>query len=720
MSSDDTKWCTTTRGQFNCLKSAPNRGAPRKYRLSVAIPASVLENVQSADLQAIFCGQIARALSLFGVDEIVIFEDSSELVQYGHIGELNPQSRRNKSVGIVEDDSSDEGEDIFAKEKLNSDSSSDDTVDDGQNEVQKAMKKAVKELQNDKTHNSKTKKTTSNDPKTILSTDVIKTWQEYPTFKSLDQLIRPHLNPPLNSSKCLQKFVKNLLYLDCPPFARKECFKWDKDLGSCGLMSPLETPFHAPYTEWLPYREGLVIAKPEDKEFPPGCAGPKVKKYPKLLHGGSWIKCGLGPVPVWAPEKMKIGSRVIIAFDDYSEKQYKDWYRTGGGRRYQRGGKPLGGKFKHLESSEGLVEPVIIGRIVPYSMPFKEVGLFPGYMVRSASSLRDALHPGGMPAFELVIGTSDKGTTIDELVSRLPWVNIRTTDPLLSDVPDRKEWCPIGWENDGKAPVSPVIFNQGCAQCHEVKQSTTGMTKEAIWNAVQFGALKDKKGKAHARSSLFGTAESICLVIGGVQGLEQILSDPISNLSGINEIEGDLFDLYLNLLPYQRSRTMRTEEALFQCLSALSGHLEYHNHLLTHKNYLNNEEYQRQIQSLLDSGQTVVFKPEAQSHKPLRFDPSVLMASQTKTLSATRSTKTAKSYKDKEGYVADFVNKKEKWQRRHLKDSSVKDKRSTHIPEPKKPERNTYQGGNRSGDGNRDQKGKMRNNTRDKNTRDRN
>eukprot|EP00933_Yihiella_yeosuensis_P014100 TRINITY_DN12765_c0_g1_i2.p1 TRINITY_DN12765_c0_g1~~TRINITY_DN12765_c0_g1_i2.p1 ORF type:complete len:385 (-),score=57.16 TRINITY_DN12765_c0_g1_i2:266-1354(-) len=46
--------------------------------LSVAVPASIIENAQSFELKAVLVGQIARALTIYGVNEIVLFEDKSD------------------------------------------------------------------------------------------------------------------------------------------------------------------------------------------------------------------------------------------------------------------------------------------------------------------------------------------------------------------------------------------------------------------------------------------------------------------------------------------------------------------------------------------------------------------------------------------------------------------------------------------------------------------
>lgn len=44
--------------------------------MSVAIPGSIIDCAQSRELQAYLAGQIGRALTLFEVDEIVIYDDN--------------------------------------------------------------------------------------------------------------------------------------------------------------------------------------------------------------------------------------------------------------------------------------------------------------------------------------------------------------------------------------------------------------------------------------------------------------------------------------------------------------------------------------------------------------------------------------------------------------------------------------------------------------------
>ena len=46
------------------------RKSGRSETLSVALPASIVENAQGGELKALLVGQMARALTIYGVDEV--------------------------------------------------------------------------------------------------------------------------------------------------------------------------------------------------------------------------------------------------------------------------------------------------------------------------------------------------------------------------------------------------------------------------------------------------------------------------------------------------------------------------------------------------------------------------------------------------------------------------------------------------------------------------
>ncbi|XP_076842429.1 putative methyltransferase C9orf114 homolog isoform X2 [Brachyhypopomus gauderio] len=50
----------------------------RKYTVSIALPGSVLDNAQSPELRTYLAGQVARACTVFCVDEVIVFDESDE------------------------------------------------------------------------------------------------------------------------------------------------------------------------------------------------------------------------------------------------------------------------------------------------------------------------------------------------------------------------------------------------------------------------------------------------------------------------------------------------------------------------------------------------------------------------------------------------------------------------------------------------------------------
>ena len=52
--------------------------------MSVALPGSILDNAQSAELRTYLAGQVARALAVFSIDEVVVFSDDKDQSKEGN------------------------------------------------------------------------------------------------------------------------------------------------------------------------------------------------------------------------------------------------------------------------------------------------------------------------------------------------------------------------------------------------------------------------------------------------------------------------------------------------------------------------------------------------------------------------------------------------------------------------------------------------------------
>lgn len=53
----------------------------RDFTVSIALPGSFVDNAQSRELRTYLVGQIARAATVFCVDEVVVFDDKSTSVE---------------------------------------------------------------------------------------------------------------------------------------------------------------------------------------------------------------------------------------------------------------------------------------------------------------------------------------------------------------------------------------------------------------------------------------------------------------------------------------------------------------------------------------------------------------------------------------------------------------------------------------------------------------
>ncbi|KAJ3641219.1 hypothetical protein Zmor_027734 [Zophobas morio] len=231
---------------------------------------------------------------------------------------------------------------------------------------------------------------------------------------------------------CMQ-LGRILQYLECPQYLRKHFFPIHAHLKYCGILNPLNAPHHLSKTDFFDYREGIVLNK-------------TVK-----AGRGSLVNVGLLK-EVQVDKLLSPGLRCTVRLLEETTKKWK-------------------------------------GIIVPPSTPRADKGVYWGYVIRLANSLSKVFsqspHKEG---YDLTIGTSDKGTSIDEFA------------------------CP--------------------------------QFKHAL------------------------------IVFGGVEGLEFALEND-------DVLEADdprlLFDHYLNSLPRQASKTIRTEEAILITLASLRPKLQINN-----------------------------------------------------------------------------------------------------------------------------------------------
>lgn len=163
---------------------------------------------------------------------------------------------------------------------------------------------------------------------------------------------------------CLQ-LARILQYLECPQYLRKHFFPLHKDLQYSGVLNPLDAPHHLRQMDESLYREGIVTNKP-------------------IKAGrGSQVNVGLLN-DVHVDKVLMPGLRVTVKIPPEQ---------------------PNPKKLK--------------GVIVPPNKPYTENGIYWGYTVKLAKNLTEVLtNCQYKEGYDLTIGTSDKGTSIDEIEAR--------------------------------------------------------------------------------------------------------------------------------------------------------------------------------------------------------------------------------------------------------------------------------------------------------------
>lgn len=167
------------------------------------------------------------------------------------------------------------------------------------------------------------------------------------------------------SKRCCYKFAKLLQYLECPQYLRKSFFPLHNDLKYAGLMNPLDAPHHLRQDEDFNFREGVTTNK-------------------RVKDGkGTYVEVGLLK-QVYIDKSLQPGLRVTVKI------------------------------IKSNPESKKLK-----GSAVSPDSPQKELNIYWGYSVRIANSVSEVFskcpYAGG---YDISIGTSDKGRSIDDVKKR--------------------------------------------------------------------------------------------------------------------------------------------------------------------------------------------------------------------------------------------------------------------------------------------------------------
>jgi hypothetical protein len=182
------------------METVPCRNKSRFSTVSIALPGSVLSNCQTRELRTLLVGQIARACTIYHVDEIIVFDDK-----------LGKTGNSSGSGGGWRD---------FKRQK---------NRQDGGNSDEKPTEKKVDDAK--------------------IDHDIKNNNNEQPQFER--RVRSTH-----------QEFMARLLqYCECPQYLRRQFFPMHPDLQFAGLLAPVDAPHHVREGDRSNYREGVVMNK---------------------------------------------------------------------------------------------------------------------------------------------------------------------------------------------------------------------------------------------------------------------------------------------------------------------------------------------------------------------------------------------------------------------------------------------------------------------------
>lgn len=184
------------------METVPCRNQPRTSTVSIAIPGSIVANCQTRELKTQISGQIARAATIYHVDEIIVFDDKLSKGDFNRNQRSRPQSsaRFDKPTTVDAAATFTTGGTVDEKRETEGESSNGGV--DGSGEM----------------------------PRSRLSD--------------------PHA------------FLARILqYCECPQYLRRHFFPMHPDLQFAGLLAPVDAPHHVRAEDRCSFREGVVLDK---------------------------------------------------------------------------------------------------------------------------------------------------------------------------------------------------------------------------------------------------------------------------------------------------------------------------------------------------------------------------------------------------------------------------------------------------------------------------
>ena len=204
------------------------------------------------------------------------------------------------------------------------------------------------------------------------------------------------------------------------------------------------------------------------------------------------------------------------------------------------------------------------GVVVSPATPREQDGTYWGYTTRLASSLADVLH--GCPFVDPVDDSSDSENEESETEDDSDLEN--SSDNTTGSDDDGSEENTTNTTAARKKPVGGYDLKIGTSE--RGLQSVEDPNFRLLGLSSSSSSSKKKKNNVNqTKDTATKKFKHALIVFGGVAGIEECVdADESLKLSGA--CSSELFDVWLNICPYQGSRTIRTEEAVMIALAQLT------------------------------------------------------------------------------------------------------------------------------------------------------
>jgi predicted SPOUT superfamily RNA methylase MTH1 len=232
--------------------------------------------------------------------------------------------------------------------------------------------------------------------------------------------------------------------------------------------------------EWCRFREGVTIAGAPAKPSQPSKPKNQKRKSKGSAEEEQWtyVKCGL-PFPVKVPFQIEPHMRLTLKFAN--QEQPPSW--------------------PHL--SEQQCEALQV-EVVDQTAPREEEGYYWGYQVRRATSLSDVHISCPFPpaGYDVSIGTSERGATLDSILPSAIAPKSRTKAPDVELIPDTFEHLLIVF--GGVAGLEPAVASDPEFKARGLTKETAHEAFDAWVNLVKGQGSRTIRTEEAVEFGLFG------------------------------------------------------------------------------------------------------------------------------------------------------------------------------------------------------------------------